>query len=230
MISSTGNVLVRAAASSMASGNRSRWRTSVAMCSRSVPLAACGCTARARSTNSTAASLSVSGATAIWCSPSTCSGSRLVASTARPGATQEHVTDDVGHRCGDVLAIVDHDDRRPIPQALGHPLGRRRGDAAVVDQALGCSDRDGDGLGHRARVDDGCELHEPDLLVVGQPAGQLERQPGLAHPGRSDERDETLVVQHRRELVSSRSRPTNDVRASGSDAGPGNGDASEIGA
>ena len=110
------------------------------------------------------------------------------------------MTHEVGDRGGDVLAIVDHDDRRPVPQTLDDSLGRCRGYPAVVGGALRGADGEGDGLGHRTGVDDGCELHEPDLLIVGQPAGELERQPGLAHPGRSDERDETLVAQQCREL------------------------------
>ena len=78
-ISATGSVLVRAAASSMASGRPSRWRTRTATAGSSSPLVAIsGCTALARSTNSAAASAASRGSNGTWCSPSTDSGSRLV--------------------------------------------------------------------------------------------------------------------------------------------------------
>ena len=145
-ISATGSVLVRAAASSMASGRPSRWRTSSG--DRPGPArrrwrSAAAPRWPARRTASTR-SASSSGSSGTWCSPSTDSGSRLVARIRTLGQPCSSATTSVGRGVGDVLAVVEDHDGVAIGEPLDRPLRRRRCGPTRVGGPLRGTDAGGD--------------------------------------------------------------------------------------
>ena len=77
---------------------------------------------RARSANSSTAS-GPSGPSDITCSPSTPSGSRLVARTRASGSDVDHAVDQVRRAVHHVLAVVEHEQHAPAGDRLGHGGG-----------------------------------------------------------------------------------------------------------
>ena len=130
MISSIDSVLVRAAASSIASGSPSSERHS----SWTLASAVAGAAA-ARRVNSSTASASASGASSktrlavdVRAGPGWCTGSRS------PGAASSRRTASVGGRVDDVLAVVeDQQRRRRAGAARAAPPRRRSRSSAAID-------------------------------------------------------------------------------------------------
>ena len=192
----------------------------MAMCSRSVPLAACGCTALARSTKDLGLG-SRSAGNRDPCSPSTCSGSRLVARPA-PAATQEHRRT-MSATAAATLAVVDHDERWPVSQrSITRSVGAV--DPAVVAERSGTPTATATASATAPASTTGAEL--PNQTSWSSPARGRARAPTgtrRPRPVRRARRDARRAAA--RELRQLAFAADDDVRASGSDADPGNGDA-----
>ena len=124
----TDSTRIRAAASSIASGSPSKLLAQLADRGRvGVGDREGGATSRARSAKSSTASASPSGGTGQARSPSTASGSRLVASTDSPGHSASRYSVRPGDGGGQVLAVVEHHQQRPGGVVRGHVPGDGRG-------------------------------------------------------------------------------------------------------
>ena len=101
------------------------------------------------------------------------------------------------HQCGrcieDVLAAVQDEQRLPVGHEAGHELRdavrRRRRGIGMQPQRLG------HGRGHEGTVRDRAEVDEPGTVGVAPPIPLQDRHrdPGLADPTRSGQRDRTVV-------------------------------------
>jgi hypothetical protein len=98
---------------------------------------------------------------------------------------------------GELLEVVQDEEEPPATKVLAE--GGHRVQAAAVGEAELMGDRSRDEL----RVPDGAERHEEDPIGEGvcHAGGHLERQPGLAGPARSGEREEPRLADERRHLA-----------------------------
>ena len=199
-ICSTLRAVVHAAASSMASGMPSRRTQIWARAGASASVKAWSATsARLRSTNSRGASYSSSAS--IERARLRPEGGRLrgrqrrhppqhlARDAQRLPAGGEHPQQRAGPQEGvdqgragpqDVLAVVDHEDRLPLAEVVDEGVDQGPG------RLLHHADGGGDGAGHQRLVGERGQVDEPAPVGVGRQraAGDLERQAGLARPGR----------------------------------------------
>ena len=112
---------------------------------------------------------------------------------ADAGARGEHPRDELTGAVEHVLAVVQHDQRVAGPQVLDH-------DVEGVVVAEPCTQCVGDGGEHGAPGGDAREVDDPAAVgpVAGVGDGELEHQPGLAHPAGADDGDEPAPGPRRR--------------------------------
>ncbi len=89
---------------------------------------------------------------------------------------------DVGEQ---MVGVVDDDEHGPVADAVGEPTGRRDRHPHRLRH-----DR-----GETARVAKPGQVDEPGAVRVTATPGHLLRQPGLAHPGRTGQRDQATGVE-----------------------------------
>ena len=185
----------------MARGIPSRRRQISTTVGSSVPVVSemCGATACERSMKSRVAGDSVAGLQRghrpqlFVGRPQTLTAGRQNPHRRRHG---EDRLDHLGGGIEDVLAVVEHQQSRSALQSgrhtsrHGHPL------------LLGDSEDGGHGFGHRSRVADRGELDHPHPVgeIGGQPSGDLQGEPRLAHPTRAGQRDQAVLAQRRFEF------------------------------
>ena len=195
MISGTGSVLLRAAASSMASGSPSRCRHNSTTSARAAAnpglRGSCPLDEQRRGV--------VSGERSqrdlvLPVEPERLSAGRH---DPQPGASGKQTGSDRGRGIEHVLAIVEDDDDPAVPETLDRPIGCGRWSIALAGRG---PVRGADGRGHRfvdgRWINDRRELDQANLSVVGDPAADLERQPRLPRSGRPDDRHQ-LRPRHR---------------------------------
>ena len=158
VISSIDSVLVRAAASSIASGRPSSERHSSSTSRRRSPARA------ARRVNSSTASASASGASSNTASPSTSSGDLAGAQDPQPGRGVEQADRERRGGVDDVLAVVEDHHRGGALE----PLEQRRLAAGDVQRG---DHRVEDVVGRRR----GLEPGQPDAAGLGQRAAGRDR-------------------------------------------------------
>ena len=200
VISSIDSVLVRAAASSIASGSPSSERHRSRTASPASPRGG------AHAVNSSTASASASGASSNTASPSTSSGTWLVHRIRSPRGGVEEADRERRGRVDDVLAVVEDHHRGGALE----PLEQRRlaaGDVQRGDQRVE------DVVGRRR----GLEPGQPDAAGrLGQPAAGRDRDRRLPDPARPDDLDEPLALAAGRTRAAiSVSRPTSSADSDG---------------
>ncbi len=150
----------------------------------------CDC---ARSAKSAAASPSGSGSTGRTRSPSTPSGSRLVASTTTDGQRRTTRSARLGRGVQDVLAVVHHEQQGSTVEVLGDRLL----DAESVP--LLHPERGRHRVTHGRTVGQRGELTQPRSVreLRSGAAGGLDGEPGLADPADPGERDQRALAHGR---------------------------------
>ena len=116
----------------------------------------------------------------------------------------------------DVLAVVQEQQEAPGGQRGG------QGGHNVLAGLLPYPQRGGDGVGDQTGFGQRGQLHDPGPVgvVLEQVGPGLERQPGLADPGRPGERDQPVVLQEARRRAHVRLPPDQAVRLQGQVVGP----------
>ncbi len=99
---------------------------------------------------------------------------------AYPGGGVKHRDDELAHRLDQVLAVVEHEEQLGAAQPLDTVRPRHRP-----------CERGGQLRGGRYSL----QSHQPGPARCTAAAGDLDRQPGLAHAGRTDQRDEPVGVE-----------------------------------
>ena len=128
-----------------------------------------------------------SGRTGTTYSPSTPSGSRLVAMIRQLGARRQQAVDDGGDVVEDVLAVVEHEQRALAGEHRGE-CGRGVGDDRRTD-------RHGDRVGDGRRVGQPGEVDEPHPRSAAQLGRALHGEPRLADAADAGQRHEREAVQ-----------------------------------
>ena len=223
-MSATLSERTRAAASSRASGMPSRRATSSATAGASRSFSTNeGLWACARSTNrrtaveraSVARSSSRrgtgSGRIGKACSPGTCSSSRLDASMCTFGAARRIAW----ARSADGLTRCSQLSRTSSTRCSSEmrAQGLHQGTVGFLPHAQGlCRFAD-----HERRIADGREVEEPDAIgIFGHDfGGSLKREPRLAESAHAEQGQQPAARQPLLDLVSSRSRPMNEVACCG---------------
>ena len=135
-----------------------------------------------------AASVVVSGPTATWCSPSMPQRFPAGREDPQPGTPAQHVTDDRRPPPRRRARSCRARRRRPIAEPVDRPLrSARRWRPAVCRRPLRGPDRRRRRPRPRRPARRRAPARRTRPPVVGQPAGELERQPGLADAGRPDD-------------------------------------------
>ncbi len=165
-----------------------------------------GATSRARSWNSLAACARPSGGTGQERSPSTPSGSRLVARMRSEGQSASRLLGEARDGGGEVLAVVEHQQDRPAAGVAAG--GQVRGDGGGLVRFLGLGDAEPGGHRRRdeLRVGQGCELDPGDVgwlpaapasvagsVRGGQAGREGQRQPRLAGAARAGQREQAAL-------------------------------------
>ena len=128
--------------------------------------------------------------TGYSCSPEIRSGARLVAITRSFGAARRRSAM-TGAGVDDLLEVVEDEQHLALRQPL-HELVARR-----LRRGLGKAERRRDPRRNEGRIADRLERDEPCpvVVLVGDVGGELERQPGLARPARTGQREQPRLRQ-----------------------------------
>ena len=115
-------------------------------------------------------------------------------------APGEHCLHEAGDRLEDVLAVVEQQHDLVVGEHGGDPIGEPHAGATVDGE------RGRDGIDRRVLARRGQLAHDDRTIGArGPQAGaDLDEHPRLAHTARSDQRDETVGIDHRQHVVEQR--------------------------